>query len=111
MPSRFIKEISPDLIERKDLRTRRHYEYGSRPQQSLFNNQRLEPKPEPKGVHYDYEEEEIMRVGRIVSHPTFGRGKIVNVEGFGESIRLEIMFSGIGIKKIMAKFAKLKIIG
>ncbi len=115
IPSRFIKEIPEELIEKFDLRRRRHYEYA---------NDRLAgghaavshriPRPsatQPQGVHYEFEEEEVIRVGRIVEHPTFGRGKVVKVEGFGESLRLEIMFSGMGIKKIMAKYAKLKVIG
>ena len=50
-------------------------------------------------------------MGRIVQHPTFGRGKILNTEGFGESLILEIMFTGLGVKKIMAKYAKLKVVG
>jgi DNA helicase-2/ATP-dependent DNA helicase PcrA len=66
---------------------------------------------EPEGRHYIYEEDEIMRPGRIVAHPTFGRGKILKAEGHGESLRLEIMFTGLGVKKIMAKFARLKIVG
>ncbi len=64
-----------------------------------------------RGTYYEYEDEEIMRIGRIVQHPTFGRGKIVSVEGRGESLRLEIYFTGIGTKKIMAKYAKLKVVG
>ena len=52
-----------------------------------------------------------MRTGRIVEHPTFGRGKIVNVEGYGDSLTLDIMFSGVGMKKIMARYARLKIVG
>ena len=63
------------------------------------------------GEHYEFEESELAQVGRVVQHPTFGRGKIVTTEGFGESLRLEIMFSGLGVKKIMAKYAKLKIVG
>ena len=39
------------------------------------------------------------------------QGKIVRSEGFGDSLRLEIMFSGIGVKKIMARFARLKVVG
>jgi len=104
IPSRFIREIDEDLLEVRDLRTRRVYT----PEHTVTTGPEIKM---PKGVHYEYEEDELMRVDRIVQHPTFGRGKIVKVEGFGESLRLEIMFSGIGIKKIMAKYARLKIIG
>ena len=62
-------------------------------------------------VYYEYEGEEMFAPGRIVQHPTFGRGKIMNAEGFGESLRLDIMFSGVGLKKIMAKYARLKVVG
>ncbi len=47
----------------------------------------------------------------MVEHPTFGRGRITSVDGFGESLRLEISFTGVGTKKIMAKFAKLRVVG
>ena len=110
MPSRFIKEIPAELLERFDYRTGRHYEYGTgHPQPSLFPQRKKQAEQE--GVHYDFEEDEIMRVGRMVQHPTFGRGKILKSEGLGDSLRLEIMFSGIGLKKIMARYAKLKVIG
>ena len=37
------------------------------------------------------EAEETIRPGRIVQHPTFGRGKVLKAEGYGESLMLEIM--------------------
>ncbi len=113
IPSRFIKEIPEGLISRHERRTRRRYDMQSSSyrQPGFFSRpQTKTPAAEP-GVHYDFEESEIMRVGRVVKHPTFGRGKIVNVEGYGDSLTLDIMFTGVGIKKIMARYAKLKIIG
>lgn len=104
IPSRFIREIDTGLLEIRDLRTVRVYT----PEQTIATGPK---RQQPSGVHYEYEEDELMREGRLVQHPTFGRGKIIKAEGFGESLRLEIMFSGIGVKKIMAKFAKLKVIG
>ncbi len=111
IPSRFLKEIPEELLERIDLRRRRRWETEERTP-SLFGGM-YQPKkqPEPEGVHYEYEADEMMRVGRVVQHPTFGRGRIVKIDGFGESLRLEIMFSGIGMKKIMAKYARLKVVG
>jgi len=35
----------------------------------------------------------------------------MKVDGSGEGLRLEIYFTGVGLKKIMAKYAKLKIVG
>jgi DNA helicase-2/ATP-dependent DNA helicase PcrA len=104
IPSRFIKEIPPDLMEVHDLRSMRQSVPTGAPA-------RATAAEEPEGRHYIYEEDEIMRPGRIVAHPTFGRGKILKAEGHGESLRLEIMFTGLGVKKIMAKFARLKIVG
>ncbi len=113
MPSRFIKEIPSELIDRVDLRTRRHYEYesGAAKPLSFFGNSSAATQKAAAGVHHEYEAEETIRAGRIVHHPTFGRGKVLKTEGFGESLMLEIMFQGIGVKKIMAKYAKLKVIG
>lgn len=106
VPSRFIKEIPNDLLEVTDLRQNRRYDYEAPPSRPVA------PKQEaPAGVHYEYEDDEFLKVGRVVAHPTFGRGKILKVEGFGESLRLEIMFSGLGVKKIMARYARLKVIG
>jgi len=111
IPSRFIKEIPNDLAEIVDHRKKylENARQTTKPP-SFFGDSKLK-SPGPTGVHYEYETDEAMKVGRIVHHPTFGRGKIVKVEGFGDSLRLEIFFSGAGMKKVMAKYARLKIIG
>ncbi len=107
LPSRFIREVSPELVEERDLIKSPYRDYGT-----------AAPRPAARrsaeageGRHYVFEAEEIMRPGRIVEHPTFGRGKILGAEGFGDSLRLEIMFTGVGVKKIMARYARLKIVG
>ncbi len=112
IPSRFIKEIPENLVECHELRSRRRFEFdtGAFGTRGEFPSGRRRATP-PSGVHYDFEESEIMTAGRIVQHPTFGRGKIIGAEGFGESLTLEIMFTGVGKKKIMVKYAKLKIVG
>ncbi|UCE24730.1 MAG: UvrD-helicase domain-containing protein [Candidatus Zixiibacteriota bacterium] len=112
IPSRFIKEIPENLVECHELRSRRRFEFDT----GAFGTRGESPAgrrraTSPSGVHYDFEDSEIMTVGRIVQHPTFGRGKIIGAEGFGESLTLEIMFTGVGKKKIMVKYARLKIVG
>ncbi len=109
MPSRFIKEIPKELLEATDLRA--HRPSGTLRPMSGQTASRRTPDATPTGVHYEFEPDEIMQTGRIVEHPTFGRGKIIQVSGYGESLQLEIMFTGLGVKKIMAKYAKLKVIG
>jgi DNA helicase-2/ATP-dependent DNA helicase PcrA len=110
IPSRFIKEVPPELIETSDYRTRRAYA-AETVQPSFLTRERQRVAVEPGELQYEYDDEHGFKPGRLVMHPTFGRGKIIQVEGFGESTRLQIMFSGLGLKKIMAKYAKLKVVG
>lgn len=49
-------------------------------------------------------------VGSIVEHARFGRGEVKHLEGIGANIKAEINFEKEGIKKLLLKFAKLKII-
>ncbi len=110
IPSRFIKEIPSDVIERLDFRKRRHYEFTQQTKAPSFFDKR-HSTPAVKDVHYEFEDDEIYRAGRIVQHPTFGRGKVMATEGYGDSLTIQINFSGVGVKKIMARYAKLKVIG
>lgn len=47
--------------------------------------------------------------GSEVEHPKYGRGKVLRREGDGEDAKLTILFPGHGMKKIVEKFAGLKI--
>lgn len=49
-------------------------------------------------------------VGQTVEHNTFGKGMILSVSPMGSDTLLEIAFDSVGTKKIMAAYAKLKII-
>ncbi len=115
IPSRFIGEIPRDkeYVAELDFRSSRNIgiDSGGPTAQPFFSHKTHGHSSNDKGIHYVYEENEVFRNGRIVQHPSFGRGKILNTEGFGESLILEIMFTGRGVKKIMAKFAKLKVVG
>ncbi|MEW6050216.1 MAG: UvrD-helicase domain-containing protein [Candidatus Zixiibacteriota bacterium] len=109
VPSRFIAEMPKELLESHDFRRPSAWAAYGAPATVSTNTARTGSGNGER--YYEYEENETFKVGRLVSHPTFGRGKIVSAEGFGDSLRLEIMFTGIGLKKIMAKFAKLKVVG
>ena len=45
-----------------------------------------------------------------VMHEKFGEGKVVSIEGGGANKIASIFFGQFGVKKIMLKFAKLKIL-
>lgn len=107
IPSRFLKEIPKELTETIDNRSYR-YEFGQtrKSQSSSFSK----PAPKPEGMHYEYEEEEGVRRGDIVHHPKFGQGRIINVSGGGEGMRLDVDFASVGPKKLIAKYANLTVI-
>jgi len=46
-------------------------------------------------------------IGEKIEHKLFGRGKIMAVDGCGDTAKLTIMFSGNIRKKLIAKYAKL----
>jgi DNA helicase-2/ATP-dependent DNA helicase PcrA len=49
-------------------------------------------------------------VGQRVEHKTFGQGLILSVSPMGNDTLLEIAFDTVGTKKLMATFAKLKLL-
>lgn len=49
-------------------------------------------------------------VGQRVSHKAFGEGMILTVSPMGSDTLLEIAFDGVGTKKLMAAYAKLKVL-
>ena len=45
----------------------------------------------------------------VVYHPTFGTGKVVDIEGIGMQRKAKVMFAEGGIRVLLLKFAKLYI--
>ncbi|MCH7877836.1 MAG: UvrD-helicase domain-containing protein [candidate division Zixibacteria bacterium] len=110
--SRFISEITPELIDKDDRRSYVRSNYGRtslRPGGRWNKSGAVEEKS--SGVVYEYEEEEVMQSGRIVQHRVFGRGKVLSVDGRGEAMKINVQFTGIGKKTLIAKYAKLKVVG
>ena len=52
-----------------------------------------------------------LSVGMIVQHDRFGVGEVHATEGTGENAKATIKFQNAGVKTLLLKFAKLKIIG
>ena len=60
------------------------------------------PKSDTSGASYS--------AGQTVEHKTFGKGLILSCSSMGNDTLLEIAFENVGTKKLMASFAKLKIL-
>ncbi len=50
-----------------------------------------------------------LRVGAIVEHEAFGRGKILSIAGKGESMKAAVFFEKAGVKQLMVKYANLRL--
>lgn len=46
--------------------------------------------------------------GAIITHPKYGRGTVMRLEGEGDDAKLTINFPGYGLKKIIQKFAGIR---
>lgn len=90
-PSRFVGELPQECIEEVRLRAS-----VSRP----VSHSRMGTPISQNDSGY--------RLGQRVSHPKFGEGTIINLEGSGEHARLQIAFQGEGIKWLVASYARLE---
>ena len=53
---------------------------------------------------------EDFKVGKLVEHKKFGQGTIIGVEPEDDDLKVEIQFEKAGMKRLMAKFAGIKIL-
>ncbi|MDN5347171.1 MAG: ATP-dependent helicase UvrD/PcrA [Clostridia bacterium] len=100
-PSRFLKEIPPDLVE--------FYEAGKRPGPLTDIVKTVEtamPWKEagqgPKNGGREF------TPGDKVKHKKWGVGVIVRVRGVGEDLQLSVAFPEVGIKELLARYAPLE---
>ena len=113
LPSRFLKEVPEELCTFSGMKRsepERHIlntDSFSRSFSSSFANKSsfvTEVKKPENTV------KSVYTAGMKVEHNTFGKGEILKTVPMGSDTLLEIRFEGVGLKKIMAGFAKLKII-
>jgi DNA helicase II / ATP-dependent DNA helicase PcrA len=50
-----------------------------------------------------------LRPGMRVRHAQFGVGNVISVEEQNDDLKITVRFSSVGVKKLLAKFAKLTI--
>ena len=68
---------------------------------------KLKPaSPEPEKARNEIK----LEVGNVVEHMRFGKGKVLAISGVGQDKKAEIDFENGGIKKLLLRFAKLKML-
>jgi len=57
----------------------------------------------------DFSQERIeYKIGQMVFHKSYGKGRIVNISGFGNDMKMTVLFNNGTRIRLMAKFAKLE---
>lgn len=126
-PSRFLDEIDKDFLE---------LDAGFRPSaQSLFSETggfgdnprqgsgyKLTPtgsrpyqtpvrKPLPEAIaDFVPDDTSGLKEDTLVEHQRFGTGKVIKIEGVGDSRKATVLFDEYGEKQLVLKFAKLRLI-
>ncbi len=126
-PSRFIGEINEDFVEFAEDQIkiaekpgrfaskqteRRAFSNVQANQKPGYNFKKVENSPEvsrptpfPEGAHGN------LKPGLIVEHIRFGRGTIISIDGEMPNAKATVNFENTGLKQLLLKFAKLKILG
>jgi DNA helicase II / ATP-dependent DNA helicase PcrA len=67
-------------------------------------------KQSQSGETFNADDPSKIKTGMIVNHQQFGNGKIINIEGAFPNAKAVVFFESAGEKKLLLKFARLKII-
>lgn len=134
-PSRFIEEIDESFLEYLTPITENRYKplldadifddvdhsklrlkkpvAGRAPsgptEEQLRKLRRLRPVTSDADKNFSAEDANL-GVGTTVEHVRFGKGKILKIEGVGADTKAEIDFENGGLKKLLLRFAKLKVL-
>lgn len=114
-PSRFLKELPKEIVEFKGGQ---QGEYGQSPfvkksvqyQPNSLLNSLKQNQTKSNIADFVPDSPDKMSVGMAIIHSQFGEGKIIDISGEGDKRIATIDFGNQQIKKIMMKYAKLKII-
>ncbi len=114
-PSRFIEEISENSLQFIG-----HNVPVKEERRNTSDNNTIVPPmlrkiapPAPAytpSANFTPDDVNSLQAGMEIEHQKFGMGKIIAVEGTGDNKIATMFFSGIGEKRIMLKYAKVKIL-
>ncbi|WP_424493972.1 ATP-dependent helicase [Salinimicrobium sp. GXAS 041] len=78
--------------------------------EQLRKLRKLRPAADSSSNNSDTAEVVKLVEGNEVEHMRFGKGKVLKIDGIGQDKKAEINFENGGIKKLLLKFAKLKVL-
>ena len=123
-PSRFLDEIPSELVEKISPTApafgtfaHQHYEFRTNPYgrggRGRGGSGAGGGRWREEAPTYDYENEDqstggSVRVGMRVRHAQFGIGNVISVETHSDDVKVTVRFNTVGVKKLLAKFAKLE---
>jgi DNA helicase-2/ATP-dependent DNA helicase PcrA len=109
VPSRFIEEIDPTVVQRESTRRRTHAASHRGNGQKKQRTRRQAGSEYSQLTEESYSQiEQCIETGSRVVHATFGRGKIMSIQGNGDMARAVVLFESVGRKTLILKYAGLK---
>ena len=122
-PSRFLRELPPDVLDRKMEAPRRRPRnpYESQHRQTSFlsrerNASARRPAPAPPAASGELvtsrepESAADFQPGVKILHPDFGVGTIQQVPRSGLGVKLKVYFPGVGVKVLFPQYTRLEIV-
>ncbi len=126
-PSRFIGEIKPEFIEFQGdqikivdqpgrfapkMKEKRSFSSPTSQQKPGYNFKKVNNNSTiNKPSSLSGSQTSNLQPGMSVEHIRFGKGKIVSIEGQTPNAKATVNFENAGVKQLLLKFAKLKILG
>lgn len=129
-PSRFIREIDTSFVKNKSMFKGRNQSFESddsagetsfiergsafkkpvRAGMNLAASRKLQQMAKPVDSNFTPDAHEQIKSGMQVEHQQFGSGRVIQIEGEGTNKKALVFFNSFGEKKLLLKFARLRIL-
>tara|TARA_Y100001936_G_scaffold160643_1_gene156944 strand:+ start:699 stop:2915 length:2217 start_codon:yes stop_codon:yes gene_type:complete len=106
--SRFIKEISPVYLDFENKNINKSF--VSNVLKEKRNLSPIKKINKEKNISFESSQISDLKEGLYVKHPTFGKGKIINLNIDTNQNKATVKFNLVGEKTLLLNFAKLKIL-
>lgn len=123
-PSRFLQEIDSQFVEmsatgmkgespiQQKLYSKESYVSSSIPSRNpnILKKPMAPNKVPPADPNFTAGDISKLQVGDNVQHQRFGKGDVIEIDGTGDSRKAKVNFDQVGVKTLVLKFAKMRII-